>query len=81
MCGKFTAMYSWREVYELSLSLLESRKDGNGGDEGSGGNDEIATYRVNGMLRVIVWDAEARRRRVVPMRWGFGATLNASARA
>jgi len=51
----------------------------NGGSEGrgdtqdntGGGNDEIDTLRVNGMLRVIIWNAEKRERRVVPMRWGF----------
>ena len=36
---------------------------------------EIATYRVNGLLPVIVWDREANggmgARKVVPMRWGF----------
>jgi putative SOS response-associated peptidase YedK len=32
---------------------------------------EIATYRVNGLLSVIVWDREASARKVVPMRWGF----------
>lgn len=46
--------------------------DGGGGGGGEeGGSDEIATYRVGGPLPVIVWDAEARRRRVVSMRWGF----------
>ena len=53
-------MYSWREVYELSLSLLEPRgTDGQGGSEGeAGGNDEVVTQRVNSLLPVIVWDAE-----------------------
>jgi putative SOS response-associated peptidase YedK len=37
----------------------------------AGGNDEIVTHRVNGLLPVIVWDAEEQKRRVVPMRWGF----------
>jgi putative SOS response-associated peptidase YedK len=68
MCGKFTAMSSWREVVEFSQPLTESGSDG-GGQEGS--NDAIVTYRVGGPLPVIIWDAEARKRRVVPMRWGF----------
>jgi hypothetical protein len=36
-----------------------------------GSNDEIVTYRVGGLLPVIVWDAETRARRAVKMRWGF----------
>lgn len=73
MCGKFTAMYSWREVHEMSAALLEGRrKDGKGGsDEGGGGNDEIVTYRVGAPLPVIVWDAETGQRKVARMRWGF----------
>ena len=70
MCGKFTALASWSEVVAFSQPLTESG-DGEGpsGDEGS--NDEIVTYRVGGLLPVIVWDAETRARRVVKMRWGF----------
>jgi putative SOS response-associated peptidase YedK len=69
MCGKFTAMSSWREVVEFSQPLTESGGEGQGEAEGS--NDAIVTYRVGGPLPVIIWDAEARKRRVVPMRWGF----------
>lgn len=70
MCGKFTALASWREVVEFSQPLTER---GSGGEHGGGdgGNDEVVTYRVNGLVPVIVWDAEARKRRVVGMRWGF----------
>jgi putative SOS response-associated peptidase YedK len=74
MCGKFTALASWREVVMFSQPLTGSGgSDGpdDGGDGEQGGNDEIVTYRVGGPLPVIVWDAEARRRRVVSMRWGF----------
>ena len=68
MCGKFTAMVSWRQIVEFgSMFTGGSSKSGDDG----GGGDEIATYRVNGQLPVIVWDGEARQRRVVPMRWGF----------
>lgn len=72
MCGKFTAQASWREVVAFSQPLAAEAGSGDevGGDEGGGG-DEIVTYRVGAALPVIVWDAEAGKRRVVPMRWGF----------
>src|SRR6195256_6837102 len=70
MCGKFTALASWSEMVDVSQPLTESGEgEGPGGDEVS--NDEIVTYRVGGLLPVIVWDAETRARRVVKMRWGF----------
>lgn len=59
MCGKFTAMASWREVVAFSQPLTKDAPD------------ETVTYGVARPLAVIVWDAEARQRRVVPMRWGF----------
>jgi putative SOS response-associated peptidase YedK len=67
MCGKFTSQASWREVFDFSQPLTS----GGGGGEGDGGADEVVTYRVGSQLPVIVWDAEAGRRRIVPMRWGF----------
>src|SRR5260370_33592019 len=70
MRGKFAALASWSEVVGFSQPLTESGGgEGSGGDEGS--NDEIVTYRVGGLLPVIVWDAETRARRAVKMRWGF----------
>ena len=80
MCGKFTAMACWREVVAFSQPYLAGKdqldREGGGGDGGredggDGSNDEIVTYRVGGPLPVIVWDAEAGKRRVVKMRWGF----------
>lgn len=68
MCGKFTAQASWREVVAFSQPLTG---EGGAGGEGDAGDDEIVTYRVGAAVPVIVWDAEAERRRVVPMRWGF----------
>src|SRR5258707_15659978 len=69
MCGKFTALASWSEVVAFSQPLTESGGgDGPSGEDGR--NDEIVTYRVGGLLPVIVWDAETRARRVVKMRWG-----------
>jgi putative SOS response-associated peptidase YedK len=70
MCGKFTAMVSWAQIVAYSEAFLSGGGDGQGDSEG-GGNDEIVTYRVGGLLPVIVWNAEARERRVVNMRWGF----------
>ena len=74
MCGKFTALASWSELVAFSQPLvMSSSDDGQGGGEaaGEGSNDAIVTYRVGGPLPVIIWDAEARVRRVVRMRWGF----------
>jgi putative SOS response-associated peptidase YedK len=77
MCGKFTALASWSEVVAFSQPLTESGGgEGPSGDEGS--NDEIVTYRVGGLLPVIVWDAETRARRAVKMRWGFPEGLAAA---
>jgi len=67
MCGKFTAQATWQQVVDFSQPLTG---EGGGGDQGSG-EDEVYTYRVNGMLPVIIWDAELGKRRIVPMRWGF----------
>ena len=70
MCGKFTAQATWREVVDFSQPLTG---DGGGGIDGGGAEErgEVHTYRVGGSLPVMVWDAAAGRRRVVPMRWGF----------
>jgi putative SOS response-associated peptidase YedK len=72
MCGKFTAQASWREVVAFSRPLAEIA-GGEAGESGEseGDEDAIVTYRVGAAVPVIVWDAEARLRRVVPMRWGF----------
>jgi putative SOS response-associated peptidase YedK len=64
MCGKFTAMASWAEVVAFSQPLTADR-------DYSRANDEPVTLKVMGTLNVIVWDNEERRRKVVPMRWGF----------
>lgn len=69
MCGKFTALASWRNVVDFSQPLTGDGSSGGGGDEG--GPDEVYVYRVGGQLPVIIWDAEEAKRRVVPMRWGF----------
>lgn len=56
-------MMSWRDVVAFSRPLTVERNDG---DE-----DEEVTYGVAKPLPVIVWDAETKKRRVIPMRWGF----------
>ena len=63
MCGKFTALASWRQVVEFSRPL-------------TGGADETVTYGVMRMLPVIVFDRETGTRKVVPMRWGFPSPKN-----
>lgn len=68
----------WVSVHDLGLRLPglteQPLPEKSGGDEpegDGGGNDEIVTYRVGGLLPVIVWDAERRSRRVINMRWSF----------
>ncbi len=69
MCGKFTAQASWAEVHAFSQPLTgESCGDDGPGD---GTNDADITYRVAGLLPVLIWDPEEQRRKVVKMRWGF----------
>ena len=63
MCGKFTAMASWREVVAFSRPLTVECNDGN--------EDEEVTYGVAKPLPVIVWGREAKKHRIIPMRWGF----------
>jgi putative SOS response-associated peptidase YedK len=63
MCGKFTAMASWRQVVDFSRPLTI--------DHDSGSSDEAVTYGVAQPLPVIVWNKDARTRRIAPMRWGF----------
>lgn len=68
MCGKFTALVTWREIVDYSQAFTGD-SGGGGGDEGGG--EEIATYRVGGQLPVIIKSPEDGKRRIVPMRWGF----------
>src|SRR5579872_707460 len=63
MCGKFTAMGSWRHVWDFSQPLTNTPK--------SDGPDEEVTYGVAKPLPVIVWDRETEQRKILPMRWGF----------
>ena len=66
MCGKFTAMVSWRQIYEYGAMFTDGsakQRDGDGG-EGSG-NDPGAANR-HGMLleRGARW-LERRQRRIL----------------
>ena len=54
-------MASWSEVVDFSQALAIS----------PGGNDRVETFRVMSDVRVIIFDREIQRRRVVPMRWGY----------
>ena len=69
MCGKFTAMASWGEVVGFSQPLTRD-------DVQESDNDRIITFRVMSNLPVIIWDKEAKQRRVVPMRWGWPDPTN-----
>jgi putative SOS response-associated peptidase YedK len=64
MCGKFTAMASWSEVVDFAEAFSATAEDG-------GDNDRPVGFRVMSDLAVIVFDREAGRRRVIPMRWGY----------
>ena len=75
MCGKFTAMSSWREVVEFSQPLTESG-GGKGQGDGEGSNDEIVTYRVGGPLRV----SSARTSEALPVSTAIPASTERCAR-
>jgi putative SOS response-associated peptidase YedK len=62
MCGKFTAMASWSGVVDFSVAFT---------GPASGNNDREVGFRVMSHLNIIVWDADEKRRRTIPMRWGF----------
>lgn len=63
MCGKFTAMASWADVVDFSGAFSAT--------SGAGNNDEALGFKVMSDVRVILWDREQKKRRVVPMRWGY----------
>ena len=65
MCGKFTAMASWRRVVSFSRGFTPQA-----------GDDECVTYRPMTTLPVIVWDPDTKQRRILPMRWGLPALNN-----
>jgi putative SOS response-associated peptidase YedK len=58
-------MASWEGVVDFSDAF--TRTAGSGADA----NDREVGFRVMSQLNIVIWDAEAKKRRVVPMRWGF----------
>lgn len=64
MCGKFTAMASWENVVDFASAFTATR-------DGASDNDRSVGFRVMSDLRVIVWDRETAKRKVVTMRWGY----------
>ena len=68
MCGKFTAMFSYRQVWtQQQAFVLATGGDGAGNTE----EDRQVTYRVMSALPVIAFDRATGKRGVMPMRWGF----------
>jgi putative SOS response-associated peptidase YedK len=59
MCGKFTAMKSWRQVVEFARAFSSSPAD------------EPVTYRVMQNIPLIVLDRQSGGRKVMAARWGF----------
>ena len=69
MCGKFAAPSSWQQVtaFEDPLTVTVPAFDE---------QDKLTVYRVMTALPVVVSDARASKRVVVPMRWGFPDARN-----
>src|ERR1700760_4356773 len=63
MCGKFTAMASWSEVVDFS--------EASSATAGASDNGRPVGFKLMSDLRIIVWDRDAKQRRVIPMRWGY----------
>ena len=62
MCGKFTAMGSWAQIYAyLNMFSVGEPVEG----------DREVTYRVMSNIPLLVWDKEAQQRRILVARWGF----------
>jgi putative SOS response-associated peptidase YedK len=72
MCGKFTQMASWRQVYEYSMAFTPS----DGALSAPGAADDTITATPMRMASIIYLDATGQRQ-VQQMRWGF-ADLKAS---
>ncbi|HWF63280.1 MAG TPA: SOS response-associated peptidase family protein [Rhizomicrobium sp.] len=64
MCGKFTAMASWSET-DAFVSVEADQGDNKGED------DYEVTFRVMGLVPLLIWDKARGERRVIAARWGF----------
>lgn len=62
MCGKFTQLVTWRQVYDYSMAMTPKGA--------AVAPEDIATATPMRMASIICLDAEGRRQ-VLPMRWGF----------
>lgn len=65
MCGKFTAMFSYREVHAFSSVFITTP------EERAAEAEQEATFRVMNNLSLLVWDKGVRERRILTARWGF----------
>jgi len=63
MCGKFSAMASWSETDAFASVETENAY--------RGGEDFEVTFRVMGLVPLLIRDRERRERRVIAARWGF----------
>jgi putative SOS response-associated peptidase YedK len=57
-------MASWRDVVDFGEAFSTTAG-------ANGANDQPVGFKVMSELRVILWDGEDNRRKVVSMRWGF----------
>jgi putative SOS response-associated peptidase YedK len=78
MCGKVAAKASWAESTRIIETLTGTALGDNGHDgmqeraeDVTRSNDHDVTFRVMSVVPVIVWDAQAKTRKVAAMRWGF----------
>jgi putative SOS response-associated peptidase YedK len=62
VCGKFTAMFSYRQVWEQENAFYEHTK---------AKDDREVSYRVMSDVPLILFDHVNNKRRVEMMRWGF----------
>jgi putative SOS response-associated peptidase YedK len=74
MCGKFTQMYSWREVVDFSQPL-DAHADDRPSPDDDGGNDSEETVTPMRSASVLHLKAEGFRG-VTQMRWGWSKSIS-----